>query len=491
MTEATRPTLRMLAAEEVQAIVAEATRVLQTAGVLVDNAEARELLAAAGATERDGRVRIPAGAVQAALETVPARILVYDRDGEVAMDLGEDRVHFDPGSAAIHIFDLAAGRRREVATADAVALARLVDDLPHYAAQSTALAPTDVPKEVCDRYRLYLVLRNARKPVVTGTFVKAAFAPMHAMLSAVRGGAEALRERPLAIFDCCPSPPLKWSDLTCQALIDCARAGIPAELVSMPLTGATSPVTLREAVVQHCAENLSGIVIHQLAWPGAPIIYGGSPAAFDMRKGTTPMGAIETMMIDATYAQVGKALGVPTHAYMGLSDAKCPDFQAGFETGIGAVLAALAGVNVVSGPGMLDFEMCQSIEKVLLDHDICGMALRLVRGVAKREGDSVELIGELVGLTSFLGHGHTRRHWRRELTLPSPLVDRDTYGDWEGAGGKWAHERAAAEATRRLAASPAHVLDGDRAAALDEIMRAELAPFGEEALAQLVRAEVL
>ena len=280
--------------------------------------------------------------------------------------------------------------------ADAVALARLVDGLPHYAAQSTALAPAEVPKAVADRYRLYLVLGNSRKPVITGTFVRDGFAPMQAMLAAVRGGEQQLRDRPLAIFDCCPSPPLKWSDLTCQALIDCARSGVPAELVSMPLTGATAPVTLREAVVQHAAENLSGVVIHQLASRGAPIVYGGSPSAFDMRRGTTPMGAIETMMIDSAYAQVGKHLGLPTHAYMGLSDAKCPDYQAGLESGIGAVLAALSGINVVSGSGMLDFEMCQSLEKVLLDHDALGMAHRLIRGIERREGDALTLISELV-----------------------------------------------------------------------------------------------
>jgi trimethylamine--corrinoid protein Co-methyltransferase len=482
MTSSIRPTLRLFSPAEVELVVAEACRVLESAGVLVDNAEAQQLLRAAGAREHQGRLQIPEAVARAAVASAPARICVYDRFGELAMDLGEDRVHFDPGSAAIHLFDLEQNRRREVTTEDAVTLARLVDDLPGYAAQSTALAPADVPQAIADRYRLFLVLRHSRKPVVTGTFAKEGFAPMHAMLSAVRGGADALRAKPLAIFDCCPSPPLKWSDLTCQALIDCAHAGVPAELVSMPLTGATSLVTLREAVVQHCAENLSGVTIHQLAHRGSPIIWGGSPAAFDMRRGTTPMGAVETMMIDCAYAQVGKHLGLPTHAYMGLSDAKCPDYQAGFESGIGAVLAALAGINVISGPGMLDFEMCQSFEKVLLDHDTVIMALRLVRGIEKREGDAVALIGELVGMTSFLSHGHTRRHWKQELSIASPLVDRDTYLDWEAKGSKWAHQRAAEEVARRLERIEVPALEPAVDAALGEIMFAEAKRHGLDAL---------
>jgi trimethylamine---corrinoid protein Co-methyltransferase len=482
MTSSIRPTLRLFAQPEVELVVAEACRVLESAGVLVENATAQQLLREAGASAEGGRFRIPERLARAAVESAPSRICVYDRNGELAMDLGEDRVHFDPGSAAIHIFDLGQNRRREVTTEDAVDFARLVDDLPGYAAQATALAPADVPKPITDRYRLFLVLRHSRKPVVTGTFAKDGFAPMHAMLSAIRGGAEPLRERPLAIFDCCPSPPLKWSDLTCQALIDCARTGVPAELVSMPLSGATSPVTLREAIVQHCAENLSGVTIHQLARRGSPIIWGGSPAAFDMRRGTTPMGAIETMMIDCGYAQVGKHLGLPTHAYMALSDAKCPDYQAGFESGIGAVLAALGGINVVSGPGMLDFEMCQSLEKVLLDHDVVTMAQRLVRGIEKREGDAVALIGELCGMSSFLSHAHTRRNWRQELSIASPLVDRDTYLDWEGKGAKWSHQRAAEEVERRLERIEVPPLEPSVDAALGEIMFAEAKRHGVDAL---------
>ena len=253
----------------------------------------------------------------------------------------------------------------------------------------------------------------------------------------------------------------------------------------MPLAGATSPVTLREAVVQQCAENLSGVVIHQLAAPGSPIIWGGSPAAIDMRHGTTPMGAVETMMIDLAASQVGKRLGLPTHAYMGLSDSKCPDYQAGFESGIGTILAALAGINVVSGPGMLDFEICQSFEKLLLDHDACGMALRLVRGIDHREGDAAALIRQVVESSEFLSHPHTRKHWREELTVPSRLVARDTYGDWEARGAPWAHEEAAKEVERRLSKCPPRPPSPDVTHALDEIMRHEARAAGLSELPSL------
>ena len=137
---------------------------------------------------------------------------------------------------------------------------------------------------------------------------------MHDMLVAIRGSEKKLAEKPLAIFDACPSPPLKWSNLTAQSLIDCARAGIPSELVSMGMTGATSPVTIAGTLVQHVVENVSGVVMCQLAKKGSPVIFGGSPSCFDMRKGTTPMGAIETIMIDSAYTQIGKYLNLPTQS---------------------------------------------------------------------------------------------------------------------------------------------------------------------------------
>jgi trimethylamine--corrinoid protein Co-methyltransferase len=304
------------------------------------------------------------------------------------------------------------------------------------------------------------------------------------MLIAVRGTAENLRQKPLAIFDCCPSPPLKWSNLTCQNLIDCAKAGIPAELVSMPLTGATSPGTLAGAVVQHAAESISGVVIHQLAHAGSPIIWGGSPAAFDMRHGTTPMGAIETMMIDSAYAKIGKYLGLPTHAYMALSDAKLLDAQAGLETGMGAVIAALSGINVISGPGMLDFESCQSLEKLVIDNEICGMALRLVKGIELRDNFSDDLFGDIYNGEHFLTSPNTIKWLREEFYFPSEVIDRANYQMWLSVDGKSAGERAHEKVNQILNQAAPPQLEKDTIQELAKIMLRDARKFGMEKLPQ-------
>jgi len=314
-------------------------------------------------------------------------------------------------------------------TSDLIRFARLADALPNLGAQSTALVPSDVPEAIADRYRLFLVLLNSSKPIVTGTFSLDGFAPMKEMLTAVAGDESLLRHHPTAIFDACPSSPLKWSRLTAQSVLDCARSGLPAEIVSVPLLGATAPVTLAGALVQHTAENLSGIVVHQAACPGSPVIYGGSPAVFDMRYGTIAMGAMETALVVCAYAQIGRFFGLPTHGYLGLSDAKALDAQAGFESGIGAVIAALAGVNMVSGAGMLDFESCQCMEKLVVDDEVCEMATRLAHGIEPRGAVLAEdLFGDLSQGDYFLTAPSTLRWLRDEIAFPSPVIDRQAHG---------------------------------------------------------------
>jgi trimethylamine--corrinoid protein Co-methyltransferase len=467
-------------------IVDDAKRILAEIGVFVENDEALALLDGAGACidRKTRQVRIPAALVEKAVESAPSTVSLYNRRGEEVMHLGGDRVHFNPGSAALRIYDPKEKRARTPVTADLVRFVTLTDALPGLAAQSTGLIAGDVPNEIQDRYRLYIALRHSSKPVVTGTFRVDAFKPMHEMLSAVAGDAEKLRAKPMAIFDCCPSPPLKWSDLTAQALIDCARTGIVAELISMPLTGATSPVTLAGAVVQHCAESLSGVVIHQLAVPGAPIVYGGSPACFDMRKGTTPMGAVETMMIDGAYAEIGKHLGLPVQAYMALSDSKTVDYQAGMETAMGAIIAALSGINNISGPGMLDFESCQSLEKLVLDNEICRMALRLVDGIELRDDPVVplELMREGIERKSFLSLAHTMKWFRKEAYFPDEVIDRNALDEWHKQGSKDAAARAAERVEKILAAHKPEPLDREVSSCLVDIMTAEAKRFGMKAL---------
>jgi trimethylamine--corrinoid protein Co-methyltransferase len=265
------------------------------------------------------------------------------------------------------------------------------------------------------------------------------------MLAILAGGHGASREKPRAIFDVCPAPPLIWSNFGAGNLIALARAGVPAEIVSVPLSGAAAPVTMLGTVTQHTAECLAGITIHQLAHAGSPIVWGGAAAIFDMRKGATPMGAVETAMLDCSYAQVAKSLGMPTHTYLGATDSKLVDAQAGLESGITAMIGALSGINMISGSGMLDFLSCHSAEKLVIDAEGISMAKRMLEGVQLRtETLATEFYDKNINFKGgdFLKQRITMNLFRKEQHLPSDVIDRASMRDWKKAGSLDTFERA-------------------------------------------------
>jgi trimethylamine--corrinoid protein Co-methyltransferase len=475
----------------VELIVDEAYRVLETVGARLEHDEAIDRLAGAGASVADDRARVflSRDLCEKCLSTVPKAFALFDRSGEHSIDVSGGNTHFVPGSAATFVHDYATGEIRRPVTRDVIEFVAMTGRLPALELQSTGIVPADVPDAVADRYRLLLALAYGEKPIVTGTFTKAAFETILAFLTTVRGGQDALAAKPLAVFDCCPTSPLAWSDLTCQALLDCARHHIPANVVPAPLIGATSPVTLKGTLVQHTAENLSGIVIHQTARAGSPLGYGGAATLFDMRAGTAPMSAVEAVMVDAATAQIGKSLGLPVHAYLGLSDAKVPDGQAGFETAQGALIAALAGVNIAAGAGLLNYVNCQSLEKLVIDNEICAHALRFARGIAFDDEDvPLDVISQCADEGVFLTSKHTRRYFRAEAHYPDPVIDRLSQGDWQERGGKTAVERAHDCVTEMRRSQPEPTLDATMLDELDARMTSDAAAAGMDKLPEWRRA---
>jgi trimethylamine--corrinoid protein Co-methyltransferase len=426
-------------------ILDEAFQLLRSPGIKIRSQEVRGLLSDNGAILADNSevVQIPEQLGRRALESAPAEFWLYDRGGRPTVRYGGDAVHFNPGSSGVNVLDPHTMEHRPAQTADLVKLIKVTEMLPQYDAQSTAVICNDVPEDVGDIYRLYLVLRYSNKPIVTGAFTTKGSRRMFEMLALMAGGSGTIHNKPIAVFDVCPTPPLVWSNFGAQNLVDLARAGLPAQIVSMPLAGAAAPVTLLGSVVQHAAECISGITIHQLARSGAPIVWGGAPAIFDMRHGTTPMGAIETAMLDAAYAQVGKHLDLPTHAYLGASDAKVVDAQAGLESGITALVGSLAGINMISGPGMLDFLACQSAEKLVVDAEAIAMINRLLDGIeARTEPLATSMYTDFGFKADFLKQKITRELFSKEQHLSSGVIDRNSYRAWRELGGLDTFERA-------------------------------------------------
>ena len=461
-----QPKLSLLDDELIARIIEEAYQLMIKPGIKVQNAEARKLLDEAGALvdEETMIVKIPEQIVKKALETVPRQFNLFDYEGNPTVQYGGDAVQFDPGSSGIAILIPETLEHKTSETEDLIRILKVAESLPQYDAQSTAIVCHDVPKDIHDLYRLYLVMLYSKKPIVTGAFTNKTVHHMIDMLAIFAGGHDNLREHPRAIFDVCPSPPLIWSNFGAGQLIALAHAGIPAEIVSMPLAGAAAPVTLLGAVTQHAAECLSGITIHQLAHPGSPIVWGGAPSTFDMRKGGTPFGSVETGMIDSSYAQVGKSLGLPTHAYLGATESKVLDMQAGLESGMGALIGALSGINMISGGGMLDSLLCQSPEKLVIDAEGIAMAQRMLQGMKIHTETLATGFYEGINFKGgdFLKQRITMQLFQKEQHMPGKVIDRDSMRGWKASGSMDTFTRARIRVTEILATYKRPELDPDK-----------------------------
>jgi trimethylamine--corrinoid protein Co-methyltransferase len=473
-----RPTLRVLDDGLCDRILDEALRLLETIGIDVQGARLRGRLLDQGLPldAAGHRVLFPRDVVERALASAPKSFVLYDREGRPHADLGGDRVHFVPGSSGLKILDHRTGACRLANTADFVDYVRVADGLPHIAYLATAFSTNDdIEAQVSDAWRLRLCLSHSTRPVVTGAFTAHGVRRMAEMLQVFRSGPGDLAARPLAIFTVTASGNFRYGDDSCENLVDCVEAGIPVEIVPVTLMGLIAPVTLVGATVFHVVDVLAGIVMAQVLKPGAPVLFGGAPATFHMQRSSSPMAAIEALQLDVAYVQVAKHLGLPTQAYMALSDSKVIDAQAGAETFAGALLAATAGVNSVSGPGMLDYVVTFSLAKLVIDDDLCGQALHFVRDVGvKDDMPATALVRQLLDEQHLIIADHTLEHWPRELYLPHAVIDRDNRENWEAAGGLDTAARARAAVDERLASHEPTPIDPALVRELDRIVRSGL-----------------
>jgi len=482
---ATKPQVTFLNRDLVEQILCQARDILCQIGLTIHHPEVLSILGDHGAKvdKTSFKAVFTGDLIDRALKSVPGSFKLYDVLGEPTHDFSGDQVHFTPSSSSLNILNIRANTIDRPTTADYITYVKVAGQLPHIASQSTAFIPADVDEKIADAYRLYLGLLYGEKPVVTGTFSAASFKVMYEMQKAVRGSGVRLREKPLTIFTCCPTSPLRWGDMACQNLLDCGRSGIPVELVPVPLSGFISPVTLVGTLVAHTAENLGGLVISQTGCPGAPVLYGGAPAFFDIRHETTPMSAVEAQMVSCGVNEIGKYLGLPTQAYIALSDARMLDAQAGLETSMGAVLAVLSGINQVAGPGGLDFVNTFSIEKLVLDNEICAMAQRLAQGITVREDfPALPLFEELLREKHLLIARHTRRYLKEEHYLPGRVIDRSNLKRFQEQGKKSLGERAGEEVARLTQSYRPSRLADEIKRALSGLMLHEAKRAGMESL---------
>lgn len=435
-------------------------RLLEEVGIEVNNDRARDVLVRAGAHVQDGSrvVRIPRRLVEEAIRSAPKSVTLYGRDDRHHLVLEENRVYLGTGGTAVNVLDLE-GVRRPSSLDDVYRLGRLVDAMPNVHFYMLPVYPHDLPPEDVDVNRFYAGLSSTPKHVTGGVYTVKGVRETIRMAQVMVGGAEELRRRPIISFVILAISPLRIDDLYGEMLLEIASAGVPVIVPTEPQCGSTAPVTLAGNLALFCAETLAQLSLVQLVNPGSPVICGYVGTVTDPRTMGYLAGAVEMGLLNAAAAQLAQYWRIPFYATAGMTDAKVPDAQCGYESALTTLLVAMAGANYIHDTaGLLDFALTMSYEKVVIDNEINGMVLRALQGVTvDPEHLALDLIREVGPGGNFLAQVHTVRHLRKEFYVPR-LSDRQPYDDWVRAGGKDTRQRANELAREILAAPPARVV---------------------------------
>jgi trimethylamine--corrinoid protein Co-methyltransferase len=248
-----------------------------------------------------------------------------------------------------------------------------------------------------------------------------------------------------------PSPPLRHSRGALQNLITCAKQGVPVVYASGTQVGMTGPMSLVGSTVSSNCDVLSGLVVHQLANPGAPFIYGVCVAPFDMKTTIEAYGAPEHYPGDLINVQVAQRYGLPTWGYAGSTDAKVLDLQAGLEYLGSTLMGMLSRCNLLHDVGYLASGLAASCESILFGNEVIAFARRMLPQVTvDQDALATESIKRVGPGGTFLTEDETLQHMRD--IWYSPLIDRRRYAEWEAAGRPTMFERIQ-EGVREILAS--------------------------------------
>jgi trimethylamine--corrinoid protein Co-methyltransferase len=385
-----------------------------------------------------GRLCYPRALVEDVIARTPKTIHFLGRDPRHDLEIGGTRVHTYGGGEAVNMLDVGSTKYRPSTLADVYDAARLVDCMGNIHAFSRLVVATEIADQrVCDINTAYASVAGTAKHVAL-TFSSARHVqPTLEMLQTIAGGERQWRERPFAHGGgCCVISPLRYGCDNAEVCVESVRFGAPVWVVVAPQAGATAPAALAGAIVQCVAEGLAGLLLVDMVQPGFPVIVGPWPFIADLRTGAFTGGSGEEALASAGAAQMVNFYGLPSSVGAGMTDAKLPDCQAGYEKALAVALAAHAGCNNVSeSAGMLGSLMALSLEAMVIDNDMLGAVLRTIRGIeVNDETLSLEVIERVVhGEGHFLRTEQTLGLMRTEFEYPA-LADRRTPGEWEAAG---------------------------------------------------------
>lgn len=471
------PRLKVLDRAQALAIHAAALEILEKTGVKMEHEGARTMLLDAGATAFDDDwIRIPPAMTEQALKSAPHRIDLYDQSGNPAMALADENFYYGTGSDTTFTLDLSSGERRTCTLADTGRFARLVDALDNLSFAMSMSNPQDVPKiEFIYVYTFAEMLRNTNKPIVFIADRKEDITRIHELACLVAGGEDALREKPFLLNYSEAISPLRFPSHVVDRLMFCAEKGIPICLPSGSNAGGGAPVTLAGAMALGIAENLVGLIIHQMTRAGSPFLFGPNVSVLDMKSTVVSYGCPEWSLTQAALADMRDEIyGLPIWAFAGASDAKGVDAQAGAEAMFSIITAMLSRCNLIHDVGYLEYGSTSSLEMVTLADELIAMARHFYRGIPVNQQtlalDALQRVKDAGSRGIFLTDDHTFEHFENALFLPT-LLDRNRYDTWFSEGGKDLYQRSNARARELLAEHhPRPAMNSGLALKIDEVL---------------------
>ncbi|MCS7259932.1 MAG: trimethylamine methyltransferase family protein [Anaerolineae bacterium] len=431
--------LQFLSDEEKQHIHSAALDLLDKIGLRIVDAEARAILADAGAHVDSNmqRVRFPVPLVESARQKVPSEFTLYGRDPQDqkhVVHLKPGNVYYSTNGYAVHWYDPQSETRRPITQEDLAWITRLADAQEQLDIMATIGTPVDAPAETNDRYQQVISLLNSTRPVLNTAYGKSGVRDNVEIATIVRGSREALRQYPLWVVDLTTLSPMELDERQASAMVEAARQGVPIGISPGPIAGATGPVTLAGNTAMATAELLGAITLVQTVQPGTPVLYTSYTRSLDMSSGQLAMGGPEFALQRIATAEMARYFNIPSRGGGLITDAKAVDAQLGVEKLLGCLLPSLAGLTVVAGFGMVDTLNTVRPEVFLIDNEIVSVVRHTLKSFEVNE-DTIphDLIAEVGPGGNFLTAPHTLEHFKRELWF-TRLWERRAWEVWEREG---------------------------------------------------------
>ena len=424
----------------------------------------------AGAIRRDnGRICFPKAMVETAISRAANRVNLPGFVDDMGLTIGGGRVHIGTGGAATEVLDSETGAFRGAQLTDLYDLMRLVGKLPniHYGLRPV-IARDMVQPFSLDLNTGFACLKACPKPIGISFDSAAHLDPVVSMFDVALGREGGFQAQPFCFGVIVHAvSPLRYAPEGVEIMQRAMAHRMPLQICTAAQAGATSPVTLAGALAQGLAETLAGLMVVDVIEPGYPCIFAFMPFISDLRTGAMTGGSGEAAVAAAAAAQLLLHLRLPSTASAGMTDAKTPDAQSGYEKGYTVALSAQAGADMINlSVGMLASIMAASCEALVIDDDMCGAILRSVRGIEMTD-TAIDLEGiEAVatGAGHYLGEAQTLALMKTEYTYPS-IGNRQSISDWLDAGAPTAWDAAVTRTTDLLNQPPTH-LPKDREAAI-------------------------